>query len=203
MLCPNDNVEMSPVKIESHYGQPIIIDQCKKCGGIWFDNFELSRAKLGEAVKIEQLNAALLASPTVIQNSKLLCPRDKRELARFNDAYFPKDIIVARCPVCEGFWLNRGEFTKYQQSRSELKQPKEIIISNSGTKSDEAIQRILEQYQSGSSTDTLTRLGKFLSTPVDNMTLRPEESAEVSPAVDRTINIALNVLMLVLRFFLR
>jgi hypothetical protein len=37
MKCPNDNTEMYQVKIEGHYSRPILLEQCKECGGIWFD----------------------------------------------------------------------------------------------------------------------------------------------------------------------
>ena len=56
MICPNDNIEMHQVRIESYYGQPIFLEQCENCGGIWFDESELYRAKQGEANKIELLD---------------------------------------------------------------------------------------------------------------------------------------------------
>jgi Zn-finger nucleic acid-binding protein len=51
MLCPNENIEMRQVKVESHYGQPVILDQCPECGGIWFDKMELYQVKQGEQRK--------------------------------------------------------------------------------------------------------------------------------------------------------
>ncbi len=208
MLCPNDSTEMFPVKIESHYGQVIVLDQCQKCGGIWFDKLELTRARLDQAAKIEQVNTALLVNPTQLNNSRLLCPHDRNILTQFDDKYFPQGIIVAKCPACEGFWLNRGEFARYQNARQIMKQPKEIVISEN--KFDNDIQRILAQYQSGNSSDTLARLGKFLSTPVDvpmkTVTMKPDgsvEESEASTGVQQTIGTAFNILMLVMRLFLR
>ena len=58
MLCPNDNTEMRQVKILSQYGGPVFVDQCEKCGGIWFDESELFRAGQGEAERIEAVNLA-------------------------------------------------------------------------------------------------------------------------------------------------
>ena len=80
MLCPNDSTEMREVKIVGHYGEPIIIDQCAKCGGIWFDEAELFRAKQGEAEKIEMLDAEILRTPATIENSTLFCPRSEAEM---------------------------------------------------------------------------------------------------------------------------
>jgi len=118
---------MHPVKIVSHYGGPIIVDQCERCGGIWFDESELFRAKQGEAEEIEVLNTEMLRTPSVIEDSTLLCPRDKAAMTRFTDKYFPQDIVFVRCPSCHGIWLNRGTFTKYQQFRRKLMPKKKSL----------------------------------------------------------------------------
>lgn len=204
MLCPNDKTEMNPAEIVSHYGQVIRLDQCPKCGGLWFDKSELYRAKLDQAEKIENVDAELLTDPTVMQTPRLLCPREGTELIRFDDQYFPSGIIVAKCPVCEGFWLNRGEFTKYQNARRAANMPKkEVIISDTPSKIEEDMQRILTDYESNKGSNTLARLGSFLSTPVDTVTLKPAASGETASAAERTIGTAMSMLMLVLRLFLR
>jgi len=118
---------MHQVKIVSHYGGPIIVDQCERCGGIWFDQSELFRAKQGEAEEIEVLNTEMLRTPSVIEDSTLLCPRDQAAMTRFTDKYFPQDIVLVRCPSCHGIWLNRGTFTKYQQFRQKLMPKKKSL----------------------------------------------------------------------------
>jgi len=196
MICPNDKAEMHQVKVESHYGQPIILDQCNKCGGLWFDKFELHRTKLGEAEKIEQLDSAILWTLSNIQNPELVCPKDQVKLIRFNDQYFPKGIIVERCPVCDGFWLNRGEFTRYQKARQALKISKEKSAEEKIIKED--IKQLLDAHQSGSNIDTLGRLGKFLSLPLDEITLQPLNPEEMSPEEERAYNTILNVITSIL-----
>ncbi len=161
MLCPADKIEMHRVKIISHYGQPIELNQCERCGGIWFDESELFRAKQGEAEKIEVLNINTLKNPSMIENSTLICPRDHTVLHRFTDKYFPQDIILARCPTCSGIWLNRGLFTKYQRFRQELKRQKEK--SPEDKKLEESVSQLIEAHQSGHSSETLKNLGEFLS----------------------------------------
>ncbi|HEX9897174.1 MAG TPA: zf-TFIIB domain-containing protein [Dehalococcoidales bacterium] len=197
MLCPNDNGEMHQVKIESHYGQPIFLEQCEKCGGIWFDQSELYRAKQGEAEKIELLDAESLRSPALIENSKLVCPRDKTELVRFNDKNFPQGIILERCPKCDGFWLNRGEFTKYQKTRERMLHPEVVIIDD--TQMDNNIRELVRLHGSGNRNDTLKRLANFLSTPVDDVF--SSESGKRSPIEDKTATI-LNVITTIFRLFL-
>jgi Zn-finger nucleic acid-binding protein len=176
MKCPNDNTEMYQVKIEGHYGQPILLEQCKKCGGIWFDEMELFSARYGETEKIEVFDSKSLWTPTNIEKRILRCPLDESELFQFKDRYFLKGIILERCPSCNGIWLNRGDFTKFQQVRQELKRPKER--GSEDKKLEEDIKRILSVHHAESASNTLEKLGKFLSMPIDRATLLPLEQSE-------------------------
>jgi Zn-finger nucleic acid-binding protein len=195
MLCPVDKIEMHRVKIVSHYGQHIELDQCEICGGIWFDEAELFRAKQGEAEKIELLNTDTLKNPSMIENSRLICPRDKTVLHLFTDRYFPEDIILARCPTCKGIWLNRGLFTKYQRFRQELKRTKEKTSEDKQL--EERISNLIAAHQAEHPNDTLERLGEFLSTPVDS----EEGVSDTAKGVGDTANIIM-LLMMIFRAFL-
>lgn len=201
MFCPNDNTEMHEVRVQSHYGLPIFLDQCPTCGGIWFDKSELFMARHGEAEKVDLLDTALLSNKSTIQTAKLICPRDKTELVRFTDKYFPQDIILVRCPVCDGMWLNRGEFNKYQTVRQELQRAREK--STQDNKFEKDIKNILEMHRSGNTSETITNLSKFLSTPVDELNPQAadgsEETTSEHPAVDFVINILPLILNAVLR----
>jgi Zn-finger nucleic acid-binding protein len=203
MLCPNDSTEMHQVKIIGHYGGPIFVDQCEKCGGIWFDESELFRAKQGEAEKIEVLDAGILRTPSAIENSTLFCPRGGAKMHRFTDRYFPQDIVLVRCPLCHGIWLNRGMFTKYQQFRQELMSSKKISLQDK--KLEERVGQLVESYESGHSTETLRGLGEFLSTPIDSGYTR---DFGYTPAVGGVADasgiagFALTGLLTILRFFI-
>jgi Zn-finger nucleic acid-binding protein len=188
---------MRQVKIQSHYGQPIILEQCSQCGGIWFDESELFRAKQGESDKIELLDTEILRAPANIEGLARNCPRDKAQLFQFKDRYFPKGIILERCPSCKGIWLNRGDFTKFQQARKEITRPEEK--GSEDKRLEEEIEQILAMHQAGDATDTLERLGRFLSTPMDRNTLLPLEADQEQTEAENTANLAVNVLMLVLR----
>jgi Zn-finger nucleic acid-binding protein len=201
MFCPNENAEMRPVKVESHYGQTVLLDQCPQCGGLWFDKMELYSPKAGEGEKIESINIDLLQSPSTIAGADLVCPLDHTKLVQFYDPYFPKDILIERCPLCEGFWLNRGEFTKYQNYRKKLQQPKYIYIDDPTSVPDS--NAILVERPGPGKSDTLLNLGRFLSTPMDPMTGRPQDPSRLSDKEQDSINMILGLLVTVLRFFIR
>ena len=201
MICPNENVEMQQVKVESHYGQTVMLDQCPGCGGIWFDQFELSAVKQGQAEKIESLNVDALRTTSSIEKTELLCPRDSATLVHFNDPFFPKTIIIARCPVCNGFWLNRGEFVKYQDYRESLKQPR--VITAEDEKVGQEIAQILAEHRTEDATEAWGNLGRFLSTPMDNVAWRPLEPDRLSEKEKNAMNLISNVLLVILRLFIR
>lgn len=192
---------MHQVKIESHYGQAITLEQCKGCGGVWFDESELYRAKQGEADRVNLLDRDSLRSAAHIASMDLQCPVDQTTLERFKDPYFPQHIIIEHCPSCSGFWLKRGEFVKYQKSREkpEVKENK----SEEDIKFEKSIERLLAAHESSGAIDVLGRLGKFLSTRLDRNTLRPLESAGRSAAEERVLNVTLHVLTQILRAFVR
>jgi uncharacterized protein len=201
MICPNDKIEMRQVKVESHYGQLVIVDQCPECGGIWFDKLELYSVKQGQADTLEPLNVDILHSPSLIENSKLICPRDNAKLARFVDPYFPKEIIIVRCPVCDGLWLNRGEFTRYQHFRQDRIGQRERTAVDAKLGQD--VEYVLLQNETGGAQDSLGRLGRFLSTPLDRTTWRPLEPEKLTEKEQISLNVILNALTIILRYFIR
>jgi Zn-finger nucleic acid-binding protein len=201
MKCPNDNTKMYQVKIEGHYGQLILLEQCKECGGIWFDEMELFGARHGEAEKIEVFDSKSLWTPTNIEKQILRCPLDQSELFRFKDRYFLKGIILERCPSCNGIWLNRGDFTKFQQARQELKRPKER--SSKDKRLEEDIKRILSAHRAEAASNKLEKLGRFLSVPIDRATLLPLEQSEKQLEQGKSGHLILDVLMLILMALIR
>ena len=93
--CPIDLNEIREVKAKSHYGWPVILEQCQGCGGLWFDRYELFSLRTAQAEKIETLDARALVCPSRVLSARLLCPRDGTELARFTGANFPEQVVVA------------------------------------------------------------------------------------------------------------
>ena len=192
---------MYRVKIEGHYGQPILLEQCKECGGIWFDAMELFSARHGEAEIIEVFDSKSLWTPTNIEKRILRCPLDQSELFQFKDRYFLKGIILERCPWCSGIWLNRGDFTKFQQARQELKRTKERSFKDKRLEED--IKRTLSVHRTEAASNTLEKLGRFLSMPIDRATLLPLEYSEKQLGQGKTGNLILDVLMLILMALIR
>lgn len=176
MLCPSDSTTLKEVTVLSHYGQYIVLDQCQECGGVWFDTSEIHQVKQGEAEKIEKLDETTLQISTSFQREEFLCPKDKNKLICYKDSFFPKNIVMEICPVCHGFWLNKGEFVEYQKQRHELQEKKEDSAISYA--SEESVLKILENHSSKDTFEALGSLSKLLSTPIDRHSLRPSETSE-------------------------
>jgi len=119
MFCPNCKKELEEVKGFSHYGSIITLNQCKNCGGIWFNNLELVTLEEEEAKKLEDI---MVKNPTEIYSDnqkEKLCPLCKLPLLRLKDPTIPKNINIENCQKCGGFWMNRGETTKYKEYQKE------------------------------------------------------------------------------------
>ena len=200
MFCPNEKAVMRQVGVPSHYGQQVIIDQCEGCGGIWFDAFELFKVKLGEAEGIESIDSDRLRVPSAIDNPTLLCPRDRTALVQYKDPNFPRELILTRCPQCQGFWLNRGEFTTYQETRREMMRPREKTLEDE--KLGEDVKRMLQSRIDSGTTEALGRLGAFLSSPGHEPVSSPFGASREAAEEGKTLDTVLNVLMVLLRLFI-
>jgi uncharacterized protein len=198
MKCPNDSFEMSPVDLQSPIGRRVVVDQCPSCGGIWFDEFEIYQAKDGEAQRIDAVDGSALRNPSTIISSALLCPRDAAQLVQFDDPYFPKGVVIARCPRCHGFWLNRGEFTRYQTARREMKQPREVIIEDTAFQRD--VDRAISMQRTSPEDNPVIRAARFLSTPLDPVTMARTDSRPGSET-ESNVGALVGLLMTVLRLF--
>jgi Zn-finger nucleic acid-binding protein len=197
MYCPNDQVKMQQAVVPSHYGQKIILDQCEGCGGLWFDALELYQTKPGADECIEELDADALLTPTDIIHSQVLCPRDKTLLSQFQDSRFPEEITLLRCMACQGFWLNRGEFAKYQQACQDMKAANAM---KTGKELDNAVKQLLASHRSGNSSDAIASAAAFLSAPVGLNTAFPLGSSDKND-LDSNLNMFLSVLIGILRIF--
>jgi uncharacterized protein len=88
------------------------IDHCTECGGIWFDNDELRQAKDVKYENMNWLDVDLWKDETKfeISPSGRLCPRDRMPL--YEVEYDNSKVRVDLCNICNGVWLDKGEFER-------------------------------------------------------------------------------------------
>jgi len=168
--CPHCHQPLHLVQTTSHYGAHVHLDQCPRCGGLWFDGTELFEVEHGQVEELEKIDLVKLAAETALSSGALHCPVDGRTMTKFADPHFPSTIDIEVCPHCRGVWLNHGEFRQFQ---SDLQAHRERKKSERLDSDSEAQLESLFAKSASPRYDTLGRLGKLLSTRVDPRTYQP------------------------------
>ena len=123
MKCPLCKIEMKKVIF---YG--VEIDYCPQCLGLWFEKDELSQAKDEKDQDLKWLDIDLWQKRTKfkISQTQKYCPVCSTPLyaVRYNDSQIEVDV----CNLCQGIWLDRGEFKKIVDYLKE--KGKEEILKN-------------------------------------------------------------------------
>ncbi len=122
--CPECGGRLHEVYAQANYGRVLLLDQCRSCGGVWFDKWELSFTTSEAIRKLEAIDIKSLLSENPEEKGKGLCPRCEKALALFTDPNLPKDALIERCPGCSGLWLNRGELGKYARHKDSFSRGK-------------------------------------------------------------------------------
>lgn len=106
--CPNDHSELVSVVFNG-----VRVDECSKDKGIFFERTELDRAKNASDPDLKWLRVDLFAG----RNNKFTkykthkkCPKDDSEMITLEYPY--SKVKIEECMLCEGVWLEHGEFQK-------------------------------------------------------------------------------------------
>jgi len=114
MDCPRCNTEMAEEKYE---GNPV--HRCSSCKGWWIRGEVLLNIinRREKIIPDRALEAARKWRAKVMPREEmideLICPECHGKLVRTVYAY-DSGIIIDRCPICSGIWLDNGELTALQ-----------------------------------------------------------------------------------------
>jgi len=90
--------------------QNVEVEYCPRCYGLWFQKDELQEAKDEKDEDLRWLDIDLWKDPGEFRVSRgeKMCPVDRLPLyqVRYGDSSVKVDV----CNVCQGIWLDRGEF---------------------------------------------------------------------------------------------
>lgn len=107
MKCPSCKTELKEMLFYNTY-----VHYCPQCLGLWFEDKELWEAKSAKDENLSWLDIDLWKQETQfkITEANKLCPVCRMPLYEVNygDSYIKVDV----CNLCQGTWLDRGEFKK-------------------------------------------------------------------------------------------
>lgn len=97
-------------KMERALIYKVEVDYCPKCFSLWFDKDELRLAKDKADENIKWLDVDLWSDDSKFKVAKggKLCPTDRLPL--YEVEYADSGTKVDVCIICNGVWLDRGEF---------------------------------------------------------------------------------------------
>ncbi len=120
MDCPKCPGKLKELKIGQN--DPICIDRCFACGGLWFDKDELDIVVSKEIldttefeIEEEPIEDDELKNEVDLDSVECKCPRciDKKMIKKISTRN--KRVIVDYCEKCGGIWLDAGEYNKIKQ----------------------------------------------------------------------------------------
>jgi len=116
MSCPSCGFTLQKISVTTTSGGRFNVDHCGRCGGTWFDPYEVNRIPYHEVTRLAKLTVLpkrlLPALPTS------LCPRCSKILQNFHSESMPAGLEFLRCPACQGIWATQKaleEFKNYQE----------------------------------------------------------------------------------------
>lgn len=114
MKCPRTGSQLKKVKVGG-----ISVDVSQGCGGVFFDNLELSKFESSHDLRGEALAKHLrqFNSPLLNENERIKCPKCT-DVVMMRRYYSPLKVIeIDECPVCAGIWLDTGELDEIQNNQ--------------------------------------------------------------------------------------
>jgi len=122
MECPNDGEQLEEILFHN-----VGVDYCPRCLGMWFDKDELRQAKDEKDKQLNWLDVDLWRDKGRFRVSKgnKHCPVDRAGLVEVK--YDESKTKVDLCKMCQGVWLDRGEF---KQIINYLKNKSDHVILN-------------------------------------------------------------------------
>jgi Zn-finger nucleic acid-binding protein len=114
MKCP----KCRTATLESLVVDEVEVDRCSTCDGLWFDRGELGNLLDSK----EELLAPLLKGEDEADHDHVhgACPRHRVALMKVLSLR-NKEVAVETCPVCQGIWLDGGEFRRIRTHMPHLR----------------------------------------------------------------------------------
>ena len=114
MKCPRCNIDLGSKNVRG-----LEIEECATCGGTWFEEEELRKAKDRTDPDLEWMDFEIWKHPERFEVSvkPLRCPRCDIDMAAVE--YDTTKIEVDYCLRCQSVWLDSGEFEKIVRALEE------------------------------------------------------------------------------------
>ncbi len=120
MTCPSCGYQLQKLSVTTDSGGRFDVDHCGRCGGTWFDPYEINRVPYHEVLRLAKLTVLPLKQPTLLP--KRVCPSCHKELVHFSSESLPAKTKLLRCPKCHGIWASQRTLEEFKNHQEETVQ---------------------------------------------------------------------------------
>ncbi len=117
MLCPTCGHLLQKLLVTTNSGGKFEVDHCGRCGGTWFDPYEINRIPYHEVIRIAHLTVLPKSPPAEMKNN--LCPRCQSKLEKYHSEIMPKGVNLLRCPKDKGIWATQKALEEFKKNQEE------------------------------------------------------------------------------------
>lgn len=122
MICPGCRNELQPFDLKG-----IVIQECPGCKGKWFKRDQLRLAKDRQDDHLRWLDFDPFgrdAEGLSVASEGKICPECVKPMSSL--MYRQSNIVIDKCPLCEGIWLDHGELARI------IRHLEQVLIAESG-----------------------------------------------------------------------
>lgn len=114
MYCPVCRFLLQKLDVTTLEGKNFTVEHCGRCGGTWFDPYEIHRIPLHEVVRLAHVT--VLPKKARQTADELFCPRCFRLLTALTTEGISAGTRLLRCNKCNGIWATQKVLKDMQQS---------------------------------------------------------------------------------------
>lgn len=118
MHCPVCDYDLQKLTVTTTSGGNFDVDHCGRCGGTWFDPYEINRIPYHEVVRLAGIT--VLPKKRMAQRKVLHCPRDGKAMDNYYGEAVPAGVRLFWCKKCLGIWASQKaleEFKNHQEGK--------------------------------------------------------------------------------------
>ncbi len=113
-VCPICGRELEEKEVKDYMGRSFYVDICPFGCGIWFDKWEILKAK---EECIQQIDSK--ENYFNVQKRERFCPVCKKLMKTYYNPSYKLDFEIDYCLFCNGMWFDRGEAIKFKNLQRE------------------------------------------------------------------------------------
>lgn len=117
MLCPSCGNLLQQLEVTTNSHGKFNVDHCGRCGGTWFDPYEINRIPYHEVARLAHLT--VLPKKPIHQAANQLCPRCHKSLVPLQTDSVPSGVRLLRCVYCHGIWATQKALSEFKEKQQE------------------------------------------------------------------------------------